>query len=72
MMIMQHQHITKEMFQEALQQARKKKNNPALSRIRLESFHEGLSMQIMHVGPYAEEPRTKAATPCVENTTRST
>jgi hypothetical protein len=58
MMIMQPQHITKEMFQEALQQARKRKDNPALSRIRLESFHEGLSMQIMHVGPYAEEPRT--------------
>jgi len=58
MMIMQPQHITKEMFQEALQQVRKKRDNPALSRIRLESFHEGLSMQIMHVGPYSEEPRT--------------
>jgi hypothetical protein len=58
MMIMQPQHITKEMFQEALQQVRKKRDNPALSRMRLESFHEGLSMQIMHVGPYFEEPRT--------------
>jgi hypothetical protein len=58
MVIMQPQHITKEMFQEALQQVRKKRDSPALSRIRLESFREGLSMQIMHVGPYAEEPRT--------------
>jgi hypothetical protein len=58
MMIMQPQHITEEMFQEALEQVRKKRDSPALSRIRLESFHEGLSMQIMHVGPYAAEPRT--------------
>ena len=58
MMIMQPQHIAKEVFQEALQQVRKKRDSPALSRIRLESFREGLSMQIMHVGPYAEETRT--------------
>ena len=57
-MIMQPQHIAKEMFQEALQQVRKKRDSPALSRIRLQSFREGLSMQIMHVGPYAEETRT--------------
>jgi hypothetical protein len=58
MMIMQPQHVTEKMFQEALEQVRKKRDSPALSRIRLESFHEGLSMQIMHVGPYADEPRT--------------
>jgi len=58
MMIMQPDHITGAMFEEALQQLRKKKDNPALSGLRLESFHEGLSMQIMHVGPYAEEPKT--------------
>jgi hypothetical protein len=57
-MIMQPKHITQNMFQQALQQVRKKRDNPALSRIRLESFHEGLSMQTMHVGPYSEEPRT--------------
>jgi len=60
MMIMQPQHITNEMFQEALTQVRKKRDSPALSKIRLEGFHEGLSMQIMHVGPYSEEPRTIA------------
>jgi hypothetical protein len=57
MMIMQPQHITPEMLQEALQQV-KKKDNSALSSIRFDSFHEGLSMQIMHVGPYSEETRT--------------
>jgi hypothetical protein len=29
-----------------------------LDRVRLESFHEGLCLQIMHIGPYADEPRT--------------
>jgi hypothetical protein len=57
-MILQPEHITEEMYQEALQQVKEKRENPALSKIRFESFREGLSMQIMHIGPYAEEPRT--------------
>ena len=57
-MILQPEHITEEMYQEALQQVKEKRENPALSKIRFESFHEGLCMQIMHIGPYAEEPRT--------------
>ena len=60
MMIMQPQHVTREMFQDALEQIRRKKKNPALLRTRLESFDEGLSIQTMHVGPYSEEPRTIA------------
>jgi hypothetical protein len=31
-----------------------------LDRLRLERFREGLSIQIMHVGPYADEPATLA------------
>ena len=58
MMIMQPEHITEGMFQEALHQLREKKDNPALYKLRLERFQEGLSMQIMHIGPYSEEPRT--------------
>ena len=57
-MIMQPDHISEAMFQEALGQLRKKKPSPGLDRLRLETFEEGLSMQIMHVGPYAEEPAT--------------
>jgi hypothetical protein len=60
MMIMQPPHITRDMFQDALEQVGKKKENPSLLKIRLESFHEGLSMQIMHIGPYSEEPSTIA------------
>jgi hypothetical protein len=59
MMILQPDHITPAMLIEALQQMRKKKGDqPAFSRLRLEAFHEGLSVQTMHVGPYATEPAT--------------
>lgn len=57
-MIMQPDHITEEMFQGGLAQLRKKKPNPALDKLRFERFHEGLAIQIMHIGPYAEEPAT--------------
>ncbi len=57
-MILQPEHITEEMFQEALQQVAKKKPNPALQLLHFEVFHEGLSMQTLHVGPYSDEPRT--------------
>ncbi len=58
LMVMQPDHITHEMFQEAVEQLNKKKPNPAVSRLRLESFHEGLCVQVMHVGPYDAEPAT--------------
>jgi len=37
---------------------RKRGDNPALQRIRLAEFAEGLCMQVMHIGPYADEPAT--------------
>jgi hypothetical protein len=58
LMIMQPDHITETMYREALQKLREKKENPALSRLRFETFHEGLCIQIMHIGPYSEEPQT--------------
>lgn len=58
MMILQPKHITEKMLQDALKRLKEKRDNPSLSKLRLEGFHEGLSMQIMHVGPYSEEPRT--------------
>jgi hypothetical protein len=59
-MIMQPGHITGAMFQEALAQLREKKPSPALDKMRFETFHEGQSMQIMHIGRYSEEPATLA------------
>ncbi len=59
-MIMQPAHVTPVMFAEALVQLRQKRPNPAIDRLRLATFHEGLCMQIMHLGPYANEPQTVA------------
>jgi len=59
MMMMQPDHITAAMFREALEQLCKKdKGGPGLERLRFERFHEGRCVQIMHVGPYADEPAT--------------
>ena len=57
-MMMQPDHITEAMFQEALEELKKKKPNLALEKLRFEPFEEGLCMQIMHIGPYSEEPAT--------------
>lgn len=57
-MIMQPDHINADMFQDGLEQLRKKKPNPATDKLRLETFNEGLSIQIMHIGPYSDEPAT--------------
>jgi hypothetical protein len=57
-MILQPEHITPAMFAKGLEQLRRKKPNPALDKLRLETFQEGLCVQIMHIGPYAAEPAT--------------
>jgi len=57
-MIMQPEYVTEGLVNEALRQVEKKKNPPALSKIGFESFHEGLSAQIMHIGPYSAEGPT--------------
>jgi len=58
LMIMQPDCVNVEDFQEALTQLRKKKPTPAIDRLRLERFHEGTSLQILHVGPYSTEHET--------------
>jgi hypothetical protein len=55
MMIMTPDWITEDIFSEAVAQVRKAKNLPALTRLRLERYHEGLSVQIMHIGSYDDE-----------------
>jgi hypothetical protein len=58
LMIMQPEHISQDMFQEALLKLKGKKDLPALPRLRLAPFQEGQCVQIMHIGPYATEPQT--------------
>ena len=60
MMIMQPEWITQEMFEEGVRQVGKKKNLLALSKLRLETYREGLSVQIMHTGSYDDEGPTIA------------
>jgi hypothetical protein len=59
LMIMQPGVITQDVFAEGLEQVRRKKgDSEMLSNVRLEQFEEGLSVQTMHIGPYASEPAT--------------
>lgn len=58
MMILQPEQITPDLVEGALSEAKKKKKLPRLDQIRFESYHEGLSAQIMHLGPYVDEAPT--------------
>jgi hypothetical protein len=54
-MIMQPDPVTVELFEESVEQAREKKNPPSIDKVHLEGYHEGTSVQLMHIGPYADE-----------------
>lgn len=60
LMIMQPEWVTGGLAAEAVEQVGKKKELPALSRVRFAALHEGLSAQILYIGPYAEEGPTIA------------
>jgi hypothetical protein len=58
-MIMQPDHITCEMFAAAVAKLRKKRPAPtSLDLLRFESYDEGTCVQMMHRGPYSDEPAT--------------
>ena len=59
LMIMQPDWITREMYGASLEKATKKLGTPPTS-LRFERFEEGLSAQILHIGPYTEEGPTLA------------
>ncbi len=58
MAILQPGFVTREHLARAMDLVRKKKNPPALDKIRLESVEDGLSAQVLHLGPYSEEGPT--------------
>jgi hypothetical protein len=58
MMIMQPDWITPAQFALAREKAAVKLNQPPPESVRLERFTEGLSVQTMYVGPYADEGPT--------------
>ncbi|MDI7277755.1 MAG: GyrI-like domain-containing protein [Anaerolineae bacterium] len=57
-MIMQPEPVTAERVEQIRSELARKKALPALERLRLERFHEGLSVQTMYVGAYADEGPT--------------
>ncbi len=60
MMIMQPDEVTQEIVDAAQGELANKKDPPALSELRYERYDEGLSVQIMYLGAYADEGPTIA------------
>lgn len=61
MLIRQPDFVTAEVFEHAKATFAKKKPGLDVSKARLETIHEGLCVQVMHVGAYDDEPATIAA-----------
>lgn len=55
MMIMTPEWISSDVYVEAFELVRRGKNPTALDKVRLERYHEGLCVQIMHIGSYDDE-----------------
>ena len=55
MMIMTPDWITEEDFIQSAEEAAQKKDLPALGKLRLEDYREGLCVQILHLGSYDDE-----------------
>jgi hypothetical protein len=58
MLIAQPEEVTAQRLAAAGEAARKKVEPSVLARVRLETYHEGLSAQVLHRGPYAAEAPT--------------
>jgi hypothetical protein len=57
-MIMQPEQVSSDLVVDTLKDVREKKDFAAISKIRLESYEEGVSVQIMHIGSWSEEAPT--------------
>jgi hypothetical protein len=57
-MIMQPEQVTPDLVANTLEDVREKKDFTSISKIRLGSYDEGVSVQIMHIGPWSEEAPT--------------
>jgi len=55
MMIMQPELITPVLVEAAIEEVKRKKQLSALSKIRFETYSEGLCAQLLHIGPFSEE-----------------
>lgn len=57
-MIRQPDFVTEEVVKRAFENVRKKKNHPLLDQVTFETMEDGLSVQMMHIGSYDEEPQS--------------
>lgn len=60
MMILQPSFVPEKTIKDAISDVGRKKNFPALHKLRLEEFSEGRCAQILHIGPYSDEGPTIA------------
>ena len=59
-MIRQPEFVTDEVFYKALENTKQSKNNPLLDEVTLEEITDGFCIQMLHIGPYDDEPKTFA------------
>lgn len=57
-MIRQPDFVTKEVVDRAFEHVRKKKPNPLLAEVYFDVIEDGLSVQMLHIGPYDDEPQS--------------
>ncbi|MFA5523401.1 MAG: GyrI-like domain-containing protein [Tissierellales bacterium] len=57
-MIRQPDFVTEEVVERAFGNVRKKKPHPLLDKVTFGTMEDGLSVQILHVGPYDDEPQS--------------
>lgn len=57
-MIRQPDFVTQEIAHKAFENVRKKKNHPLLDDVTFETMEDGLSVQMMHIGSYDDEPQS--------------
>ncbi len=57
-MIRQPDFVTADVVGRAFENVRKKKDHPLLDDVKFDTIEDGLSVQMMHIGPFENEPRT--------------
>lgn len=57
-MIRQPDFVTQEVVDRAFENVKKKKNHPLLDEVTLGTTEDGLSVQMMHIGSYDDEPQS--------------
>lgn len=57
-MIRQPEFVTKEVVERAFENVEKKKPHPFLNDVTFGTVQDGLSVQMLHVGPYDDEPKS--------------